>query len=162
EASSRFEKGLPAELAAIASQRATKLLVEVCGGTALAESIDVYPRKAKEARARIAQVLGIDPPTAKVREALTALGFSARWVPPDRYVVRVPYWRPDVRIDDDVVEEVARVIGYDQIPAEPLAGAIPPAIPQPLRELRERTRDALAAAGMREVITYALTTRAAL
>src|SRR5581483_1572609 len=71
EASSRFEKGLPAELAAIASQRATKLLVEVCGGTALAESIDVYPRKAKEARvevtrARIAQVLGIDPPTAKV------------------------------------------------------------------------------------------------
>ena len=167
EASSRFEKGLPAELAAIASQRATKLLVEVCGGTALAESIDVYPRKAKEARvevtrARIAQVLGIDPPTAKVREALTALGFSARWVPPDRYVVRVPYWRPDVRIADDVAEEVARVIGYDEIPAEPLAGRVPPPLPQPLRELRERARDLLADAGMQEIITYALTTLEAL
>ena len=113
-------------------------------------------------RERIVQVLGIDPPTAKVREVLTGLGFSARWVPPDRYVVRVPYWRPDVRIDDDVAEEVARVIGYDQIPALPLAGAIPPPIVQPLRELRERTRDLLAAAGMREVISYSMTTMEAL
>jgi len=167
EASSRFEKGLPPELAMVASKRATKLLVEVCGGTALAGAVDVYPGKAKETRVevtreRIVRVLGIDPPTSQVRAVLTSLGFSARWVPPDRYVVRVPYWRTDVRIDDDVVEEVARVIGYDQIPAEPLAGAIPPAIPQPLRDLRERARDALAAAGMREVITYALTTHAAL
>ena len=76
-------------------------------------------------RARIAQVLGIDPPTAKVREVLTGLGFGARWVPPDRYVVRVPYWRTDVRIPDDVVEEVARIIGYDQIPATHLAGSDP-------------------------------------
>ncbi|MHB8516489.1 MAG: phenylalanine--tRNA ligase subunit beta [Dehalococcoidia bacterium] len=163
EASSRFEKGLPPELAAIASQRATKLLVEVCGGRALAGTVDVYPRKERVARvevtrARIAQVLGIDPPAAKVRETLTGLGFSVRWVPPDRYVVRVPYWRPDVRIADDVAEEVARIIGYDQIPAAPLAGSVPAPIPQPLRDLRERARDLLAEAGMQEVITYSLTT----
>src|SRR5581483_1761383 len=82
--------------------------------------------------------------------------------PPDRYVVRVPYWRPDVRIADDVAEEVARVIGYDEIPAEPLAGRVPPPLPQPLRELRERARDLLADAGMQEIITYALTTLEAL
>ncbi len=163
EASSRFEKGLPPELAATASQRATKLLVEVCGGRALAGAVDVYPRKERAARvevtrARIAQVLGIDPPTAKVREVLTRLGFTARWVPPDRYVVRVPYWRPDVRIADDVAEEVARIIGYDQIPAAQLAGSVPAPIPQPLRDLRERARDLLAEAGMQEVITYSLTT----
>jgi len=167
EASTRFEKGLPSELAMLASKRATKLLVEVCGGTALQGAVDVHPGKAREARVevtrdRIVQVLGIDPPASKVRAALTGLGFSARWVPPDRYVVRVPYWRPDVRIDDDVCEEIARVIGYDQIPALPLAGAIPEPVVQPLRELRERARDLLAAAGMRETISYATTTMEAL
>jgi phenylalanyl-tRNA synthetase beta chain len=167
EASSRFEKGLPPELAMVASKRATKLLVEVCGGTAAAGAVDVYPVKARETRVevtrqRIAQVLGIDPATSKVRGVLTGLGFSARWVPPDRYVVRVPYWRPDVRIADDIAEEVARVIGYDQIPAMPLAGAIPAPIVQPLRELRERARDVLAEAGMWETISYSMTTMEAL
>jgi phenylalanyl-tRNA synthetase beta chain len=167
EASSRFEKGLPPETAMIASQRATKLLVEICGGTALTGAVDTYPGKQRERRVevrreRMARLLGIDPPIAKVREVLTALGFTARWVPPDRYVTRVPYWRTDVRIAEDVIEEVARVIGYDEIPAQLLNGAIPEAIVQPLRDLRERTRDLLAAAGMREVITYSLTTREAL
>jgi phenylalanyl-tRNA synthetase beta chain len=163
EASSRFEKGLHPDLAALASRRATKLLVELCGGAALAGNVDAYPRKATQVRievprARIPQVLGIDPPTSKVRDVLGSLGFGARWVPPDRYVVRVPYWRGDVRIPDDIAEEVARIIGYDQIPAAELAGRVPAALAQPLRELRERARDALAAAGMQEVITYSLTT----
>ncbi len=167
EASARFEKGLPPELAAIASKRATKLLVEICGGTAAAGVIDVFPVKQREQRVevtrqRISQVLGIDPPTAKVRGVLTSLGFSARWVPPDRYVVRVPYWRPDVRIGDDIAEEIARIIGYDEIPTLPLAGSIPAPVPQPLRELRERARDVLAAAGMQETISYSLTTMDAL
>jgi phenylalanyl-tRNA synthetase beta chain len=72
--------------------------------------------------------------------------------------VRVPYWRTDVRIPDDVVEEVGRIIGYDEIPVGQVRGAIPPAPPPALRELREQVRDALAAAGMQEVITYSLTT----
>ncbi len=163
EASSRFEKGLPSELVAIASKRATKLLVEIAGGRALAGRIDVYPGKSREVRVevtkeRIARVLGIDPPVSKVRSVLTGLGFSARWVPPDRYVVRVPYWRPDVRIADDVAEEVARIIGYDEIPSQRLDGSIPAPVIDPLRELREQSKDILAAAGMREVISYSLTT----
>ncbi|MEX2225696.1 MAG: phenylalanine--tRNA ligase subunit beta [Dehalococcoidia bacterium] len=167
EASARFEKGLAPELALVAAKRATKLLVEVCGGRARVGNIDAYPGKTREirvelTRARLATVLGIDPPTSKVRSVLTSLGFSARWVPPDRYVVRVPYWRSDVHIADDVVEEVARIIGYDEIPAEPLAGSLPAPIETPLRDLRERARDVLAAAGMQEVITYALTTLGAI
>ncbi len=162
EASRRFAWGLPAELAMIASRRATKLLVEICGGTAAAGSVDVYPRKEKTirievTRKRLSQVLGIDLPTSRVREALASLGFGARWVPPDRYVVRVPYWRRDVRIADDVAEEVARIVGYDQIPTEPIAGRIPPRIEQPMRDLRNRVQDALVAAGMQEIMTYPLT-----
>jgi phenylalanyl-tRNA synthetase beta chain len=167
EASARFEKGLSPELALVASKRATKLLVEVCGGKARLGNVDAYPGKARETRVevtreRIARVLGIDPPTSKVRSVLASLGFSARWVPPDRYVVRVPYWRTDVRIGDDIAEEVARIIGYDEIPAEALAGSLPAPIEQPRRDLRERARDLLAEAGMQEVITYALTTLDAL
>jgi phenylalanyl-tRNA synthetase beta chain len=167
EASTRFEKGLPPELAMVASKRATKLLVEICGGVAAKGAVDTYPGKQKEARIevtreRIAQVLGIDPSISAVRGSLTSLGFSARWVPPDRYAVRVPYWRPDVRIDDDVIEEVARMVGFDELPIEPLAGRIPQPIAQPMRDLRERAKDLLAAAGMQEVITYAMTTMEAL
>jgi phenylalanyl-tRNA synthetase beta chain len=163
EASTRFEKGLSPDLSAPAARRATRLMLELAGGTAARGLADAYPRKAKETRVnlnrrRLHQVLGIDPPTSKVRSVLTSLGFACRWVPPQsRYEVRVPYWRTDVRIADDVAEEVARIIGYDEIPTSPLAGAIPTAPPQPPRELRERVRSILASAGMQEVITYSLT-----
>jgi phenylalanyl-tRNA synthetase beta chain len=163
EASSRFDKGLSPELAAFAARRATRLIVELAGGRAAHGILDAYPGKAPETRievrrSRIQQVLGIDPPTSRVRSVLTSLGFGCRWQPPDTYQVRVPYWRTDVRIPDDVVEEVGRIIGYDEIPVGLVRGAIPPAPPQALRELREQARDALAAAGMQEVITYSLTT----
>jgi phenylalanyl-tRNA synthetase beta chain len=163
EASSRFDKGLSPELAAFAARRATKLIVELAGGRAAHGIVDVYPGKAPEVRielrrGRVRQVLGIDPPTSQVRNILTALGFGCRWQPPDTYQVRVPYWRTDVRIPEDVVEEIGRIIGYDQIPVGLVRGAIPPAPFQPSRELREQVRDALASAGMQEVITYSLTT----
>ena len=163
EASARFEKGLSPELAMVAAQRATKLLVELAGGRALHGLVDNYPAPVKEVhidvtRHRLEQVLGIDLPTSVVREALTSLGFGCKWEPPEHYQVRVPYWRTDVDIPDDIAEEVARIVGYDQIPTKNLGGDVPPAIPQPLRELRERLRDALAAAGMQEIITYSLTT----
>ena len=167
EASTRFEKGLSPELAMVASRRATKLLVALTGGRALHGFVDAYPRPASEVRIeltrrRLQQVLGIDLPTSQVRTALTSLGFACRWLPPERYQVRVPYWRTDVRIPDDLAEEVARIIGYDQIPTKGLGGEVPAALPQPRRELRERLRDALVAAGMQEVITYSLTTMEAL
>lgn len=167
EASSRFEKGLSPELAMIASQRATKMLVEIAGGRALHGLVDCYAAPAKEVRVdvtrrRLQQVLGIDLPTSDVRNALTLLGFHVKWEPPEHYRIRVPYWRTDISIADDLAEEVARVVGYDQIPTKNLGGDVPPAEPQPLRELRERLRDALAAAGMQEVITYSLTTRESL
>jgi len=163
EASIRFEKGLHPELAAAAARRAMKLLVAHAGGRAAKGLVDTYPSKRQDTRvvvtrSRIEQVLGFEPSSTQVRTALTDLGFGCRWVPPDRYVVRSPYWRTDVSFADDVIEELARVIGYDRIEPALLAGAIPPPIDDPLRRLRERLKDAAVAAGMQEVITYPLTT----
>jgi phenylalanyl-tRNA synthetase beta chain len=162
EASIRFEKGLHPELAANAVRRAMKLLVDHTGGRAAKGIVDAYPAKRADTRVvvtrnRIEQVLGIDLSTTQVRAALTDLGFGCRWVPPDRYVVRAPYWRTDVSQADDVAEELARVVGYDKLESLALAGAIPEPYVDPVRDLRERLRDAAVAAGLQEVITYPLT-----
>jgi phenylalanyl-tRNA synthetase beta chain len=162
EASIRFEKGLHPELAANAVRRAMKLIVEHTGGRAAKGIVDAYPAKRSDTRVvvtreRVERVLGVDLSTTQVRAALTDLGFGCRWVPPDRYVVRAPYWRTDVSQPDDVVEELARVVGYDKLESLPLAGSIPAPYVDPVRELRDRLRDAAVAAGMQEVITYPLT-----
>jgi phenylalanyl-tRNA synthetase beta chain len=167
EASARFEKTLHPELALVAARRAAKLLVEIAGGRALHGFVDVYPEPWQEVRIdvtrkRLQQVLGIDLPTSEVRHALTSLGLGCQWEPPERYHVRVPYWRTDMHIPDDVAEEAARIIGYEQIPTKGIGGEVPAQEPQRRRELRERLRDALAAAGMQEVISYSLTTMDAL
>ena len=162
DASKRFEKGLSILLPPIAAQRAVKLIVETCGGRAAEGLLDIVRGKPKDTKItltqeRLQRVIGIDLPNARVRQVLEALGFACRWVPPDHFIVRVPYWRTDVSIPDDVVEEVARIVGYDELPTTQLRGELPRWELEPLRELRERAREVLAASGLQEVITYSLT-----
>jgi phenylalanyl-tRNA synthetase beta chain len=95
----------------------------------------------------------------QVRGVLESLGFQVRDGDGDELAVTAPYWRSDIRIEDDVIEEVARIVGYDDIPTTAMATPIPHHSPKPFEELRERVRDALAAAGMQEVLTYSLTDR---
>ena len=161
EASARFEKGLPAELAAVAARRAVQLMAELAGGRPAPGMADAYPGRQEAVRItvpaeRLRRVLGIDIPPGRVKEVLTALGFGVEWTPPDRYAVSVPYWRPDVRIPDDVAEELIRIVGYDDLPLTTISGRLPPPLPQPKRELRERVKDILAAAGMQEIVTYSV------
>ena len=159
EASTRFEKGLTPELALEASRRVTRLLVEICGGTAVG-GIDAYPQPHSPAsitltHERLARVLGSELLPEQVVTPLEALGFTVDRLP-DGYAVTAPYWRSDVRIADDVVEEIARIVGYDRLPSAPLQGAIPDPDPQPLRDTVTRVRDAFAAAGLAETINYSL------
>ena len=166
EASSRFERGLSPELAARASRRATKLLVEVCGGSARAGVVDVYPRPRQGTsvtleRERLDRVLGFHVPSDEVESALGALGFEVArgdGGSGERFVVDAPWWRTDIAIPDDLAEEVVRIAGYDRLPATTVSGRIPPHEGAPLPELRDRVRHALVAAGLQEVITYPLTT----
>jgi phenylalanyl-tRNA synthetase beta chain len=73
--------------------------------------------------------------------------------------VSPPYWRSDIAIEEDVIEEVARTIGYDAVPESPLAGQVPTSIDQQDRVIREEVRDLLAQAGLQETISYSLVSR---
>ncbi len=167
EASLRFEKGLGREMPEYAQHRALHLFEQLTGGTVAAGLVDVYPGKEPvrtivvEA-SRIEQVLGIPIPTDEVRRILTDLGFVCHFVPPGKYSVQPPDWRPDVEIADDVIEDVGRIYGYDKLPTTMLRGRLPAPELDPVRDLRERVRDLAAALGFQETISYTLTDKATL
>ncbi len=181
EASHRFERGIRAELAERGLRRATQLILEIAGGKAAKGIIDLYPAQQEPpslriSRSRIKQVLGVDYSMSRVEGVLDSLGFERARQPsalidlietaeaapaPERQStlwLKAPYWRSDISIEDDLVEEVARIVGYDTIPTTMLSASIPHHEPQPIRALRESIKDLLAAAGMRETISYSLTT----
>jgi phenylalanyl-tRNA synthetase beta chain len=168
EASSRFEKSISPELAPIALRRATQLLIELAGGVAAKGIVDVYPVRMnrepiKLYKERIGRVLGLEFDTERVREVLSSLGFSVEPAGTSGDLsVTVPYWRTDIRLADDLIEEVARITGYDEIPTTMLHGEIPKRPPAPLLALKETVRDILVGCGMQEVITYSQTSRAML
>ena len=165
EASSRFEKSISPDLAPIGLRRATQLFVELAGGRAAKGIVDVYPGKKDEIpimlpRERIGRVLGIEFDTARVQAVLSSLGFgSERIGETDDLSVTVPYWRTDIKLPDDVIEEVARIIGYDEIPTTLLRSEIPEHAPAPLLNLKDVIRDLLSGCGMQEVINYSLTSQ---
>jgi len=165
EASRRFDKGLNPESAEYGLRRGVRLLVELCGGVAAAGIIDVYPNArvphtVNLTQQRLTTVLGAVFSEGQVYDVLTALGchVTGQWGP--GLTVTPPWWRPDLRIPDDLAEEVARIVGYDALPTTTVRGAIPHMAPNPGRELRERLRDLFVAAGMQEVLNYSLTSLA--
>jgi len=163
EAQMRFERGIRPELASVALRRATQLIVELAGGEAAKGIIDVYPGKVDCEPIRLSidklnRLLGADFDFEQARDALIALGFDCQdkgaageiWV-------TAPYWRSDIYQDVDLIEEVARIVGYDQIPATLLSQPIPAKSPDPLLGLKRKVRNSLVGYGFQEVITYSLT-----
>ena len=164
EATLRFEKGLRPELAPIALRRATGLIQEVAGGRVAPGIVDVFPGDPPDANvpltiSRLRQVLGMELDLEAAQAVLDSLGFSWEADGAEALNVTVPYWRNDVTIEDDLVEEVVRTIGYDQVPTVMLSTPIPFQPPSPERDLRERVKDLLAATGIQEVINYPLVSR---
>ncbi len=162
EASLRFEKGISPELPLPAIRRATQLMAALSGGRIAKGIIDVYPGKREPkpislSARQVRRILGMDMAIQKMTQVLSSLGFQCQAVGPEEISVTVPYWRTDVRLPDDLVEEIARIMGYDEFPVTLPSGALPRHEPDPMRELRETVADILAGCGLQEVITYSLT-----
>ncbi|MGA2383620.1 MAG: phenylalanine--tRNA ligase subunit beta [Gemmatimonadales bacterium] len=160
EASYRFERGmdrdaLPANLA-----RALELIVAVAGGTVDGTPVDVYPAPAPPTTiflrdARVGRLLGVEIPRTEIERVLTSLGCV---VSPkeDRLAVQVPSGRPDLTREVDLIEEVARVVGYDRFPDElrpQRLGIVPDA---PSEQQAARLRRVLTGLGLHEALTVPL------
>jgi len=164
EATLRFEKGLRPELAPIALRRATGLIQEVAGGTVAPGIVDVLSDEGADAPVvpltgeKIRRMLGMEVDQRRVQETLDALGFTWESAGEFELKVTVPYWRNDVNIEEDLVEEVVRTIGYDSVPTTMLSSSIPFQQPVPVMGLRDQIKDLLASEGIQEVINYPLVT----
>ena len=163
EASARFEKGLPAELALAGARRAAALIAELAGGSVHREWADVYPRPQEPVRVRLRpalvdEVLGTHVPLEESESILKRLNFHVRALDDGDWDVLPPVFRLDVTIPEDLVEEVGRVHGYDHIPPT-LPGRRQerwrPSLPSLDRRL-DSVREVLAGAGFNETWNPAL------
>jgi len=163
EASSRFEKGLPAELALAGARRAASLIAELAGGGVHREWADVYPRPQEPVRVRLRpalvdEVLGLHVPLEEAESILKRLNFHVRPLEDGDWDVLPPVFRLDITSPQDLVEEVGRVYGYDRVPPT-LPGQRRdtwiPAVPSIGRRLDE-AREVLAGAGFTETWNPAL------
>ncbi|HEY6933658.1 MAG TPA: phenylalanine--tRNA ligase subunit beta [Marmoricola sp.] len=160
EASRRFERGVDPTIPAAAADRVAELLVRYGGGTAEAGVTVVgqppAPRTITAPADLPARITGMPIDAATTVAHLEAVGCRVEVTGPaagDGLVVTVPPWRPDMADPFDLVEEVARIVGYDKVPS-----VLPPA-PQgrglaPAQALRRRVGRTLAGAGFVEVLTF--------
>ncbi len=163
EASLRFGRGLAPETTVIAARRASEYMRQLAGGVIAQGIADAYAVKSTVktidlAPGEVERLLGIKVSRKRIVQILESLGFSCepgRGSAPIR--VTVPYYRLDVSIPADLVEEVARIIGYDKIPDTLLSDELPPQRRNLALEGEQRVRDILAGSGLAEVITYSLT-----
>ncbi len=166
EASQRFGRQVDPELTVPAALRAALLMAELAGGTVAPVVGDLYPgrqppRTVELNPADVTRVLGVDIPSQDIVRILTALEFTVQPISsPDTglpvYRITVPSHRPDVTRPVDLVEEVARIWGYDRFPSTLMRAELPPQRPNPRLECAERVRDLLVGCGLDEVITYSL------
>ena len=157
DSSYRFERPIDPEVVDWASRRCVELILETAGGTLHPGMIDVgsvvADRPAITLRlSQIARVLGIAIDPAEVARILLALGLGAAGGTPEAPIYRAPSWRSDLEREIDLIEEVARVHGYEQIPEDrpvPLAGT-PKA---PRERVEDVARGLLTGLGFDEAVT---------
>ncbi len=163
EASKRFERGVDWHIAGIAAQRAVDLLVELAGGTAAAEGTDVGTAPAAVTidlpAGFAAERIGIDFTGEQIITSLEDLGAVVEKNDAG-YLVTAPSWRHDLETKEDLSEEIARLVGYDKIPAT-LPVAPPGRGLSRVQQQRRRLIQALADAGLTEVLAYPFVTKAA-
>ncbi|MDE0010710.1 MAG: phenylalanine--tRNA ligase subunit beta [Candidatus Poribacteria bacterium] len=158
EASYRFERGADPEAVLAALDRAAQLIAELAGGTVCKGIVDVYPgekplRKIQIRPNRVNFVLGTEIEAAEMEQILSRLGFDVE-ASGSAYQVTIPTFRSDITREIDLIEEIARVYGYDNIPTTLPKGDIPVPAPDPKVEVRRRLKRFLLAAGMMEAVNY--------
>jgi phenylalanyl-tRNA synthetase beta chain len=155
DASTRFSHGLDPNLTEIAANRAAYLISKICGGKVAKGILDYYPEKVlpKKIKLEIEKVeslLGIKIPKEKILKILKNLGFKIN----QKLIVEVPTFRRDVLIQEDLIEEIGRIYGYDRIENKfPVSALVPPK-KNPEIFWENFVKDVLVSLGFTEVYNY--------
>ena len=163
EASYRFERGVDYEGVRRAQDRCVALIGELAGGVATEDAVDAYPKRIEPPSVtlrprRVKGLTALDVPVEECVRILTALGFERQDSAPaddgeECLTFLVPTWRTDVKIEEDLVEEVARVHGYEKIgealPPSPVTGEYLAG-----DRRRRAARQVLTAAGFDEAVSF--------
>ncbi|NMA97185.1 MAG: phenylalanine--tRNA ligase subunit beta, partial [Phyllobacteriaceae bacterium] len=155
----RLERNVDPALTEPGMELATRLVLELCGGEPMEPAIsgeDVFPNTVVEfPLSEVKRLTGITATPEEVEAILTRLGFVVEGSG-DTRSVKVPSWRPDVTQKADLVEEVMRMVGVDNVPVEPLPrlNHVAPRILTTIQNRRRIARRALAARGLDEVVTW--------
>ena len=159
ESAHRFERGVDPGLQVRAIERATRLLVEICGGlpgpVIEVSDSNYLPATAPIVlrRARLQRVLGMSPEPQEVTDILTRLGMTVTTQGED-WLVQSPTFRFDIQIESDLIEEVGRIHGYNRLPSIAMQGALD-VLPLPENEQSlAQVCDLLVARGYQEAVTY--------
>jgi phenylalanyl-tRNA synthetase beta chain len=160
EASYRFERGTDIDITVVAANRAAQMIQELAGGDILKGVLDAYPKKRKptivKARvSRINSIIGISLPKAQIISLLKKIGLTARSSSKDELLVTVPSFRNDILEEIDIIEEVARVYGYNNIETKTHA-AIDFSSNVRTNALQDEVREYLIGSGFNEILTIGL------
>ncbi|CCO07263.1 phenylalanine--tRNA ligase subunit beta [Desulforamulus hydrothermalis] len=158
ESSLRFEKGVDINGCLKAAERAVELIRQLAGGTVVAGVVDNFPRPVTEKTVslrpwRVNRVLGVDIPRQDIVDIMQRLQFRVQ-EQGDDLLVTVPTCRPDITGEWDLVEEVARIYGFDRIPETLPFGASTQGRRTPEQQLLWEIRDVMTACGFYETVTY--------
>src|SRR6185312_8521400 len=166
-----FEKNPDIELTTVAVDRAAQLIVQLASGTIAPGRLDFYPQPIKPRTIefhldQVEWLTGMAVTATEALAALRALGFTVKERPTHGgeiiLDVSVPTWRGDVEESADLVEEVARIVGYDRIPSTIPAGPLPEPQDEPWFWREYEVRDLLLGGGLTEIQTYPLVSRVAM
>ncbi|MDO4906416.1 phenylalanine--tRNA ligase subunit beta [Neisseria sp.] len=158
DSSFRFERGVDFELQRDAVERASELVLQICGGAAgeIVEAAGRLPeRKTVAVRtARVEKLLGVKIDEERIKTILAALGLQPKKVS-DGLQTTSPSFRYDIEIEADLIEEIARVYGYDNIPDDHTSGRLKMLALPETRRSRFAVYNQMAARGYQEVVSYA-------
>jgi phenylalanyl-tRNA synthetase beta chain len=155
----RFERGVDPDFVVPGLELATRMVIDICGGTPSKVTIAGKPPKPNAPFAfdpkLVKRLSGLDLKGGEIKKLLTALGVELKGAPP-KLKAAPPSWRPDISVPVDLVEEVVRLVGVDQVPATPMpreAGVARPVLTEMQSRVR-RVRRLLAARGLVEAVTW--------
>jgi len=159
DASYRFERGIDPDGVIWAVDRAAQLMKDICGATICKGIIDNYPSPMEIVRVdvnikQLHRLIGIEPDQNQIKALLSSIEFTVNDIDEDHIQVHVPSFRVDVKRPQDIMEEIARLIGYDEIPiVTPIS---PIHAEKPSRHLKYRNyiKECLTGLGFTEAINY--------